>query len=269
MEIISLLFLFFGAIWARRKPSNNRNWSDDQKILPYAKINDNTAHVYNIRNFKYKTEHDYKKQYYNKTFNLQDIKSVYCILEPFRGVRGAAHTFLSFEFKNNEFIAISIEIRKRVGGKFSPIKGLFRKFEIMYVIGDERDLIGLRANHRKDHVRIYPLKISPKKVRDLFIDMLKRANKLKEKPEFYNTITNTCLTNIIKHTKKISTKRIPYGLKILFPEKSDHLLHKFNFIDTKLSIKEARKRFLINHLAKKHANDPDFSVKIRNLQNVE
>ncbi len=263
MEIISLLFLFFGAIWARQKPSNNRDWSPDQQILPYAKINKNIAHVYNIRNFKYKTENNYKKEYYNKEFNLDEIISAYYILEPFRGYRGAAHTFLSFEFKNNEFIAISIEVRKKKGDKFSAIRGMFRGFEIMYVIGDEKDLIGLRANHRKDPVHVYPIKISQEKTRALFLDMLERANKLKEKPEFYNTVTSTCLTNIIKHTHKVSKKRIPYGLKIFLPEKSDHLLHKLDFFDTKLPIEEARKKFLINDLAKKHANDPDFSVKIR------
>ena len=219
--------------------------------------------IYNIRNFKYKTEHEYKEQYYDKTFNLDNIKSAYYILEPFQGLKGAAHTFLSFEFKNNEFIAISIEVRKKKGDKFSAIKGLFKGFELMYVIGDERDLVGLRANHRKDSVYIYPVKISKEKTRVLFSDMLNRANKLKEKPEFYNVITNTCLTNILRHTKKVYKKRIPYGLKVFMPEKSDHLLHKSGFIDTELPIEKARKKFLINELAEKHADDPDFSAKIR------
>lgn len=231
--------------------------------MPYAKINGNIAHIYNIRNFKYETEDNYKEEYYDKKFNLDKIKPAYYILEPFRGTKGAAHTFLSFEFENNEFIAISIEIRKKKGDKFSAIKGMFRGFEIMYVIGDERDLIGLRTNHRKDPVYVYPLKISQEKTRALFLEMLERANKLKEKPEFYNTITNTCLTNILKHTKNISKKKIPYSLKILLPEKSDHLLHKLGFINTKLPIEKARKKFLVNKLAKKYADDPDFSIKIR------
>jgi len=264
MEIISILFLFFGAIWARRKPSNDRDWSPDQRILPYVNIVGNNAHIHNIRNFKYKTEYDYEKQYYDKVFNLDNIKSAYYVLEPFKGLGGAAHTFLSFEFENNEFIAISIEVRKKNRDTFSAIRGMFRGFEIMYVIGDERDLIGLRANHRKDSVYVYPIKISREKTRGLFLDMLNRANKLKEKPEFYNTITNTCLTNILRHTKKISGKKIPYGLRVFLPEKSDYLLHKLGFINTKLPIEKARKKFLINNLAKKYADDPDFSAKIRN-----
>jgi len=263
MEIISIIFLFFGALFVRRKPSNNRNWSPDQRVLPYAKFNGNNVEVRNIRNFKYKTAHNYEERYYNKTFNINEIKAVYYILEPFRGLRGVAHTFLSFEFKNDEFIAISIEIRKKKGDRFSLIRGMFKGFEIMYVIGDERDLIDLRVNHRKDKVHIYPMKISKEKTQDLFLDMLKRANKLKDKPEFYNTITNTCLTNIVNHTKKASKKNIPYGLNILLPEKSDHLLHKIGFLNTKLSIKMAREKFLINKLAEEHAGDPDFSVKIR------
>lgn len=269
MEIISLIFLFFGAVWIRRKPSNNRNWSPDQKILPFADFNKNKVLIHNIRNFKYKTEHNYEKKYYDKVFNLDEIKSVYYILEPFRGLKGAAHTFLSFEFKDNNFLAISVEVRKKVNEKFAPIRGMFRKFEIMYVIGDEKDLVGLRATHRKDSVRIYPLKVSKEKTRLLFTDMLKRANKLREKPEFYNTITNTCLTNILKHANKISKKKIPYSFKIFLPEKSDSLLHKLGLMDTKLSLERARKKFLINNLAKKHADDLDFSVKIRDLRNIE
>jgi hypothetical protein len=118
-------------------------------------------------------------------------------VEPFSGIPGSAHTLLSFEFENDIFVAISVEIRKEKGESYHPAKGLFDQYELMYVIGDEKDLIKLRANYRKDTVFLYPIKAEVEDIRSLFLDMIARTNKLKEKPEFYNTLTNTCTTNIV------------------------------------------------------------------------
>ena len=86
-----------------RKPSNNRNWSQDQAILPHAEISDNLVHVFNIRNFKYSSEFEYEKRFYNKVFDLNKIKKAYYIVVPFSSIRGIAHTLLSFEFEGDNF----------------------------------------------------------------------------------------------------------------------------------------------------------------------
>lgn len=245
-------------------PSNNRHWNADQAILPYAEIKDNLVSIYNIRNFSYASTTSYTINYYDKTFDLNKIKKVWYVVEPFSGIPGSAHTFLSFEFADEQFIAISVEIRKEKGEEFHPIKGLFNKYELMYVIADEQDVIKLRSNYRKDLVYLYPAKTTKAKAQELFLSMIKRVNNLKNNPEFYNSITNTCTTNIVGHINSITPDKVPFfNLRILLPANSDKLAYDLDLIDTDLSFIETRKRYFINNRALKYANSPDFSIKIR------
>lgn len=245
-------------------PSNDRNWNDDQNILPTAEIKGDQVLIHNVRNFSYASTTSYIANYYDKTYDVSEIKKVWYIVEPFSGIPGSAHTFLSFEFENNQFVSISVEIRKEKGESYNPIKGLFNRYELMYVIADERDVVKLRSNYRKDLVYVYPINTTVEKARDLFLDMIKRANDLSQHPEFYNTITNTCTTNIVTHVNKITPKRVPFfNLRILFPENSDKLAYDLGLIDTDLSFEDARVRYFINDRALTYADDPNFSLRIR------
>ena len=245
------------------KSSNHKDWAEDQKILPYAEINDKIVTVYNIRNFNYETTDKYTPNYYDKSFDLDKIKSVDFILEPFSKFAGVAHTFLSFGFEDNEYLTISVEIRKEKGEEFSALKGLFNKYEIMYVVADERDSVKLRSNFRKDKVYIYPAKTTKEKKQALFLDMINEVNELKNNPKFYNTLTNTCTTKIMKHINSITPKRIPFSYKVLLPGYADELAFDLGLIDTDLSLEEARKVFLINKRAEKYADSENFSEMIR------
>jgi len=260
---ISIILIIFVSWSIIVRPSNNRNWSSDQKVLSYYEKEGDLIHVYNIRNFTYRSTTDYDINYYNKTFDLNNLDSVDYIVEPFSDWEGSAHTFVSFGFKDDEYLAISIEIRKDVGETFSGFKGLFKQYEIMYVLGDEKDLVKLRSNYRKDDVFIYPINTTKEKIEMMLLGMLDRANKLKDQPEFYNTITNTCTTNIVKHVRTISHGRVPRSLKVLAPGYSDRLAYDIGLINTNLSFKEIRAYYRINERAEKYANDPEFSKKIR------
>ncbi len=262
--IVILLAAVFGYVHMTTSPSNDRTWTTDQAVLSYADIRDNMISIHNIRNFTYASTTSYTPNYYDKTFDINKLVKVWYVVEPFSGIPGSAHTFLSFEFENNEFVSISIEIRKEKGESFSPIKGLFNQYELMYVIADERDVIKLRSNYRKDKVYVYPINASVEKERALFLDMIHRANGLKEHPEFYNTLTNTCTTNIAEHINKITPHSVPLlSLRILFPANSDKLAYDLGLIDTDLSFADARARYYINDKAIKYADNPNFSVRIR------
>ena len=138
-----------------------------------------------------------------------------------------------------------------------------RKYELIYIIADEKDAIGLRTNHRKHNVYLYPIQAKPDMIRALFVSMLRRANTLKETPEFYNTITNSCTTNIVKHINNIAPHTIPWNYRLILPKNSDEFLYELGLIDNNITLKEARKKYLINPAAKKYADNPEFSKKIR------
>lgn len=232
-------------------------------MLPSAEINGNSVFIKNIRNFSYTSTSDYTPNYYDATFDLDKIKNVYFVVEPFSGYVGAAHTFLSFEFEGDRFVSISVEIRKEKGESFSAVKGVLRQYELTYVIADERDVVRLRSNYRHDKVFVYPIKTTPEKMHAVFVNMLERANSLATKPEFYNTLFSNCTTNLAKHVNQITPGRVSWNITYLLPENSDRYVYDIGLIDNSLPFDETRLAHYINDLAEKYAESPDFSLKIR------
>ena len=257
---IGFVIFYIGLIIVVR-PSNNRDWSTDLAVLPYAEFNDNLVAVHNIRNFKYKEVWDYTPAYYDKTFDINKIKEIDFIVEPFSTL--AAHTFVAFGFEDGQYVDISVEVRREKNEWFDAVKGLFRQFELTYVIADENDVLKLRTNVRKGDVYLYPIKTTKARMGAMFVDMLKRVNNLKSRPQFYNTFFSNCTTNIVMHVNHVMPGRIPFSFKFVFPTYSDELALQRGLIDDSGTIKEVRKRHLVTPIAQNYGNDPDFSLKIR------
>lgn len=264
LTLVLFLVLAYIVLIIVVRPSLNRDWSPDQAVLARAEISGNSVSITNIRNIEYRTTKDYDLHYYDKTFDLGKLESVWYMVEPFSGYgAGAAHTLVSFGFEGGDYVAISAEIRKEKGESFSAVKGLLRQYELIYVIADERDVLKLRSNYRKDDVFLYPVKTTKERMQKLFVSMLTRANKLATEPKFYNTLTNTCTTSIVEHVNEIVPGRIPFSYKVLMPGYSDELAQKIGLIDNTLSIEDLRAKYRINDKALKYANDPLFSERIR------
>jgi len=261
--ILTILVAGYLLLIVAIRPSNNRDWTPDTKRTASAVITDDSVQIKNVRNAQYRSTSDFDVRWEERTYDLQKLESVWFVVEPFSDWRGPAHTFLSFGFGNGEYIAISVEIRKEKGESFSPIGGLLRQYELIYVIGDERDLIGLRANYRHDDVYLYKVKATQEKMRELLVSMLKRASQVAQHPEFYNTLTNTCTTNIVEHINVIAPGSIPFSYKTLLPAYSDELAFDLDLIDTALTKDQFRTAHQINKMAKQYANSADFSEAIR------
>jgi len=251
------------ALVAAFRPSNERDWAPDQARLAAARIDGEIVRIHNVRNAHYRSTSDFDVRWEERRYDLAQLESVWFIVEPFADWRGPAHTFLSFGFAGGEYVAISVEIRKERGESFSPWLGLLRQYELMYVIGDERDLIGLRANHRRDQVFLYPIRTTREKMRELLVSMLERANALAAEPEFYNSLTSTCTSNIVDHIESIAPGRVPFSFKTLLPAYSDDLAYDLGLIATDLPREQYRAAHRINQLAAAHADQPDFSTAIR------
>lgn len=268
LKLIGLAIVVFFSLIVTRWPwwveaRNDRDWNLDQAVLPTVIRNGDTVTINNIRNFSYQTATTFTPAYYKATYNLAEVQTVDFIVEPFAGVRGAAHTFVTFGFADGRHLAISVEIRKEKGESFSPWQGLWRNYEIMYVIADERDVIKLRSNYRHDQVYLYPIKTTPAKARALLESMLTRAQKTALEPEFYHTILNNCTTNIADHVNEISPSRIPWTWTQLLPANADKTIYDLGLINTSLPFEQAREFFDINARAEQFAEDPDFSTRIR------
>ena len=248
--------------------SNDRAWSPDQAILPSAEIEQEQIMVRKIRNCTYLSEEDYIVEHYDRQFDLRRLQTVDFIVVPFKGMPALAHTMLSFGFQTDnpqkqEYLGVSVEIRKEWDEKYDPVKGMLNEYELMYVVGDERDLIQRRTNYQFDDVYVYRVKASPEKVQGVFVDIMQRVNKLKRKPEFYHTLTNNCTTNIVNHVNKLNPSLIPYNTQVLLPGLSDELAYGLGILETKGSFQETKQQAHVNERALRYAAEADFSNLIR------
>jgi len=245
------------------KPSNHRDWSPDQAVLPWADINGHEVTIHNIRNAQYRTVDDYDVRHYDKTYDLDQLTSVDFIVVPFADTPSIAHVMLSFGFDDRDFLVLSVEIRKEKGEKYSAVGGFFRQYELMYVLADERDVVWKNAVGWLCDVYLYRARATPEQVRALLLDVLQRVNKLRDEPEFYHSLTNNCTTNIRNHINRLVPDRVPYDYRVLLPGYSDHLAYDLGLLQTDTSFEETRLRSRINYLAYLYLDDPDFSRKIR------
>lgn len=264
LGVLTALVLLVVAGIAAVRPSNDRAWSTGHERAPHATFNGSRVTIHDVRNFEWRKDGPAVEQWENRTYDLNKLESAWFALAPFeRTSRGPAHTFLSFGFSDSQFVAISIEARREKDESYSLLKGVLRRFEVLYVIGDERDLIRMRTNIRDDDVYLYPIRTSREKARRLFVEMLERATDLRQNPEFYNTLTNNCTTNILDHANRITPGKVPYGKEVLLPGYADELAQRLGLIEDDVPIEVVRARYLINARALKHANDPRFSIRIR------
>jgi hypothetical protein len=248
---------------SRLAASNDRDWRADQAILPHAKFKDHHVKVYNVRNCIYRGDEDFIVRHYDKTFDLSAMRTVDFLVVPFPDAPDLAHTMLSFGFEDEEYVVVSIEIRREKDESYSPVSGALRQYELMYVVADERDAIGVRANYRNNDVYLYRSTATPEQARALFVDMLQRANKLRAEPEFYDTLTNNCTTNIVAHVNKLRPGSIPSTLHTLLTGHADRLAYDIGLLDRSRSFEELKNLSRINDLAGRYSESPDFSKKIR------
>lgn len=250
------------------RPRSDRQWVPQQAVMANAEVRGDSVYVHRLRNFSYTAEEEFTPAYDDRSYDLNKLETVWFIVTPFsKHWRGPAHTFVSFGFADSQYVGISVEARREPGETYGPITGLFKQFEMIYVIGDERDLIGSRAVYGGYDVYVYPIRTSRERIRALFVEMLARANALATRPEFYNTLTNNCTTNVVDHVNHIVPNAVPHGIKTVLPGYADEVAYSLGLIDTTITLDEARRRFRVNDQARRFAKSPDFSKRIRNRSN--
>jgi Domain of unknown function (DUF4105) len=262
--LASVLVVLCTGAWSAIRPRNDRAWVPEQSRVPTATIAGNIVTIRAVRDFDWITAGDPVQRWDDRTYDLDRIESVWFVLTPFaEDWRGPAHAFLSFGFSDSQYVAISVEARKEVGETYSLWKGMLKRFELMYVVADERDLIGLRALRQGDDVYVYPIRATQEAVRELFVAMVRTASGLADRPEFYGTLRNNCTTRILRHVNAVVPRHIRYDWRVLLPGYSDELAWDRGLIDTTLPLDSARMFFRVNDRVRATIDAPDFPIRIR------
>jgi hypothetical protein len=229
--------------------------------MPRAIVDGDRVRITGVRNFAYRSRDDFTVRYEDREVQLSHLTGLdFYVSYWSEGMVG--HTFLSFLFDNAPPLSISIETRPEVGEGFNPIASLFKQFELIYVVGDESDLVRVRTNYRNETVYLYRLNSSPADVRRLLFIYLERINELADRPEFYHLLSNSCTINIIRYANAAGrTGR--FDIRHLLNGLIDSYLYHSGRVDTTLPFEELRRRSLINTAAQAAGNAPDFSERIR------
>ncbi len=249
------------AWWSTIRPSHDRNWRSDVAVMPRATIDGDKVKISGFRNFEYRSLEDYTVRHEEREFDLSHLTSLDFYVS-YWAVGPVGHTFVSFNFDNAEPLCISIETRPEQGEGFDPIASLFKQFELIYVVGDERDIVGVRTNHRDEDVFLYRIRIQAATAREFLKVYLNRVNELADTPEFYHLLSNSCTINIVRYANKIGrVGRL--NINHLLNGFVDQYLYSAGMIDSDLPFEELRRLSHINEAAGKADGLPDFARRIR------
>jgi hypothetical protein len=258
---VSLLFAIVLAWWLTLSPTNDSDWQPDVAKEAWADIKGDEVTLHNVRNCDYRTETDYTPHWETRTVHISQITGIDLAIN-YWGSPWIAHPIVSFQFADALPLCFSIETRKKLGQIYSTIGGLYRQFELIYIAADERDVIRLRTNYRKEDVYLYHTTISPERARERFREYVHSINDLRYKPRWYNAITTNCTTSI--RTQHPPKERVPWDWRILLNGKGDELMYERHAIVTGgLPFAELKARSLIDTRARAANDSPDFSQLIR------
>ena len=265
----ALAFLFLAAVWIRvhkLRPSNDRSWVNDNERNATIEFDGDIAKITNLRDFNWRSSKDFDERWINEDYDLREVESIWLTLEYFdQKLRQMAHTILSFEFKDGRRLACSIEVRREKGERYHPVRGLFREYELIYVWAKESDVIGVRTRCRKNSVThlFKAVVFGEGNERRMLESYLNRTNDLVASPEWYNTLTNTCTTNIVRHVNEVYPGRVPRAISILMPGLSPKLLERANLIKMSGTLDETLAASVIDAKAKAWDGESDFGDAIR------
>jgi hypothetical protein len=250
--------------WLSLRPSNVRDWRADVSRTARAELDGDRVTIYNFRNCDYSTETEYNNCWENRTVYLSQIRGVDLFLTNW-GSPYISHPILSFQFGDNEHVAFSIEARYQEGESYSAILGFFRQYELIFIAADERDVIRLRTNYRKDEeVYLYRSRVPPDTARSMFLTYIEYLNKLNDQPEWYNALTRNCTTALDRKLAEDTSN--PHGrtYRTFLNGTLDELLYERGRLVTgDLPFPALKEREHINSAARAANQSPDFSALIR------
>ena len=244
-------------------PDPNQEWATDHAKMPHVEFVGDKVHVDNVRDFDWHTATDFTPRYCQRVYDLNAINSMYYLVVPLPELDGVAHVFVCFGFTDGQHVAVSVEGRRVMGRPYQVIASMFRQYQLIYIVGEERDVVGKRGAIWKFPVRFYPARTTPDRMRALFVDMMERAHSLEEHPEFYHLLLNNCMNNITYHLRRLGGRPIPSDLRLLLTGFSDQVAFEYGLLDTDLSFEQAHRAFRIDEWMRDTPRDDQFSQRLR------
>jgi hypothetical protein len=254
-------FLAVAGWWTGITPAGGRTWAPELAQTPWASSSGDAVTVANIRNFVWRSETDFTPAWETRTYDVSKLVSTDLIVVYWDAGPAIAHTIVSFGFEDGRHLAFSIEVRHGPGEAYGTVAGLFKKFELIFIATDERDVLGLR-HVRKEDPYLFKLRIDPARARPLFREYLARATALKQTPAFYNTVAANCTTVIFSMVRAVGFDP-PWNWRVLVSGYLPDLAWSEGLMDSAYSIGDLRRLGRVEDKYRDSLDSVAFSEAIR------
>jgi hypothetical protein len=247
--------------WRTLRPSNERAWADDVARTVHGSIEGSRVTLSEVRDFLWRTESDYTPRWVTRSYDLDRLCTLDMIISYWTGP-AIAHMLMSFGFEDGAHVVFSVEIRREKTESFSEVGGFFKEFELSVIASEERDIVRLRTNIRREHTYLYRLELDKPAMRALFLAYLEEANSLARTPRFYHTITANCTTLVYLMLRRI-LGRLPFSYRVLLSGYLPEYMYDTGYLDRRYPLEELRSLGLISERARQSDESPTFSADIR------
>ena len=217
-----------------REPSLTRTWDEDVSVLAGVEVsNDEVVTLTQVRDWHYAMNSISSKEYFDATFDPEDIVAMWMYEQPLDPSGLIAHTFLVFEFneryERGRYLGLSVETRREQGEEYSIIGGAFRSFEITHIWATEKDLVTRRVNFLDYPLTRYRLNIPAEYRSRIFLKFAKETQSLASVPRWYNTASNNCTSSLIRYVNESEPGAIPFHYSYALTGKVDEYLEELGF----------------------------------------
>ncbi len=254
----TIVLLFW---WQRIKPSNQRDWIPDVAMQTQGAVQGNEVTLHNVRNFLWRSPDDFDVRWETRHYRLDALESVDLALS-YWAHPAIAHAIVSFGFGHGDFLAFSVEIRRKKADHFSEIGGFFRMYELSVIAADERDILYVRSNIRQEDGYLYRVNMPRAAMMSLFLSYLDEANRLVNTPRFYNTLTANCTTLVFRMMDRI-VPGLPLDYRLLASGYLPEYLYKVQALDGAQTIQQYRQRGRYTDRARANPDLSQYSRAIR------
>lgn len=199
LACIALIMALGSAACVTGPPRQDRDWYPYLSHTPQVEISDTSFSVAPVSDWSYVFERETSTTYLpSASYDFDQLRAVWFMLEPQPGSQLAAHTLLLFEFEGDRLLGLTIEARREQGEEYSALRGQFNAFELIYIWATARDLLVRRATMLDHEVFVYPVSITDEQNRNLLRRLLARSQSLSHTPRYYNTVVSNCTNELAK-----------------------------------------------------------------------
>lgn len=236
LAIFAVALIAINGWWNTLVPPTDANWSPEVARQATGTIDGNILTLTNVRAFDWRTADDFDEKWETRSYDISQIETIDMFMS-YWGGPSMAHFMLSFGFANGDYLTFSNEVRRQIGGSFSPIGDFFKANPIVIIAAEEQDVVGLRTNIRQERVQMFRLRARPEKHRELIEAYVAAANIIAQEPLWFNSVFTNCSRSAILLARYVGIN-LPLDYRIIVNGYFPDLLYEQGSLNTEVSLKD-------------------------------